>query len=73
MPGEVLGFAPVRRGLNTNVGVDIRVANAKGDNIATPALWATLVADPNALNPFAMPDATVQQQGSLAMVAFSTR
>jgi hypothetical protein len=72
-PGEVLGFAPVHRGLNTNVGVDIRVTNAKGDNVATPVLWATLVADPNALDPFARPGATVVQQDSLAMVAFSTR
>jgi hypothetical protein len=72
-PGRVLGFAPMHQGVNTNVTVDIRVTNAKGEDIATPVLWATLVADSNALNPFAMPDATVQQEDSLATVAFSIR
>ena len=72
-PGRVLGFAPVHQGVNTNVTVDIRVTNAKGDDIATPVLWATLVANSNALHPFATPDATVQQEDSLATVAFSTR
>jgi hypothetical protein len=69
MPGETLGFAPVHRGLNTYVTVDVRTTNAKGDYIAAPVLWATLVADPNALNPFALPDASVQSN-ILAKVAF---
>jgi hypothetical protein len=72
-PGDVLGFAPVNQGLNTAVIVDIRTTNAKGDNIVTPVLWATLVADPYALDPFAMPNAAVEQESSLVMVAFSTR
>ena len=71
-PGQVLGFAPVHKGLNTTLVVDIRTTNAEGDSIATPALWATLVADSNALVPFALPNAAVQQAGSLARVAFST-
>jgi hypothetical protein len=71
-PGEVLGFAPVHKGLNTTLAVDIRTTNARGDSLATPVLWATLVADPTALNPFALPTFTVQQAGSLATVAFST-
>jgi len=71
-PGEVLGFAPVHKGLNTTLAVDIRTTNARGDSLATPVLWATLVADPTALNPFALPSSTVQQAGSLATVAFST-
>ncbi len=72
-PGEVLGFAPVHKGLNTTLAVDIRTTNARGDSLATPVLWATLVADPTALNPFALPTLTVQLAGSLATVAFSTR
>jgi hypothetical protein len=63
----------VHQGVNTNVTVDNRVTNAKGEDIATPVLWATLVADSNALVPFALPNAAVQQAGSLARVAFSTR
>jgi hypothetical protein len=72
-PGDMLGFAPVSQGLNTSVGVDIRTTNAKGDNIVTPVLWATLAADPFALDPFATPDAAVQQESSLAMAAFGAR
>lgn len=72
-PGGVLGFVSVRRGLNTKVTVDIKTTNAKGDNIVTRALWATLLADPNALVPFALPDLTAQPAASLATVAFFTR
>jgi len=72
-PGNVLGFAPVHQGLNANITVDIKIVGRNGNDDVTPTLWATLVPDPNALNPFAMPDITVQQEGSLAMVPFSTR
>jgi len=71
-PGNVIGFAPVHQGVNTNVGVAIQTTNFKGDDIITSSLWATLVADPNALNSFTSPDATVQGEGSLATAAFST-
>jgi len=72
-PGSVLGFSPVHQGVNADIAADIKVTNAKGNNIVTPVLWATLVADPNALNPFAMPGATIQQASSLVMVAFGAR
>ena len=71
-PGNVIGFAPVHQGVNTNVSVDVQTTNSKGDDIITSALWATLVADPNALNPFTTPSSDVQDEGSAAMVAFST-
>jgi hypothetical protein len=71
LPGEVLGFAPVHQGMNSYIKVDVRTTNAKGDYIVAPVLWATLAADPNALNPFAQPDANAQQN-ILAKVAFST-
>ncbi len=73
LPGQVLGFAPVHPRMTMNITLAIRTSNAKGDDIVTSALWATLVADPNASSPFAVPDAAVQQQASLATVAFSTR
>ena len=73
LPGEVLGFAPVHQGVTVNVTVVIRTSNAKGDDIVTPALWAMLVADPTALDPFATPDAAIRQQAGLARVAFSSR
>jgi hypothetical protein len=72
MPGSVIGFAPIHQGLNTSVRVDIRPTDANGNDNLTPTLWATLVADPNALNAFASPDATVGQEGSLAMVGFGS-
>jgi hypothetical protein len=72
MPGSVIGFAPIHQGLNTSVRVDIRTTDANGNDNLTPTLWATLVADSNALNAFASPDATVGQEGSLAMAGFGS-
>jgi hypothetical protein len=71
-PGNVIGFAPVHQGLNTDVRVDIQITDASGDDNVTSTLWATLVADPNALNAFASPDATIEQEGSIAMVGFGS-
>ncbi len=71
-PGKVIGFAPVHQGLNTSVRVDIRTTDASGNDNVTSTLWATLVADSNALNALASPDATIEQQGNLAMVGFGS-
>lgn len=72
MPGQVLGYAPVYRGLNSNVRVSIRTTNDKGDNVLGSRLWATVVADPNALLPFTSPSSDVQDQGSQSAVAFNS-
>ncbi len=72
-PGNMIGFVPVRRGTTTNARVDIQLTDFYGDDNITPTLWATLVADANALVPFARPDASVQQARSLATVAFGAR
>lgn len=58
-PGQVLGFAPVYQGLNSNIRVAIRTTNDKGDNVIGSRLWATLAADPNALSPFTSPGSDV--------------
>jgi hypothetical protein len=71
-PGNVIGFAPIHQGTNTDVSVDVQTTNSKGDDIITSALWATLMADPNALNPFATPGSNVQNEGGAVAVAFST-
>ena len=69
-PGNMLGFVPVHRGTTTHARVDIQLTDIYGDDNITPTLWATLVADANALVPFARPDAFVQQAASLVTVAF---
>ncbi len=71
-PGTLLGFAPVRQGSNTHVVVDINRVDTSDNNLVTPTLWATLVADPNALTPFATPDSGITQQPSLARATFSS-
>jgi hypothetical protein len=63
-PGTVIGFAPVHQGLNTNIGVAIRTTNL------TSTLWATLVGDPFATTPLAVPASTIGQEDSLVSVAF---
>jgi hypothetical protein len=72
-PGHMLGFVPVHRGTTTHARVDIQLTDIYGDDNITATLWATLVADPNALVPFARPDASVQQAASLATVAFGAQ
>jgi hypothetical protein len=71
-PGGVIGFAPVHQGANTDVRVDIQLISRSGGDNLTRTLWATFVPDSNALMAFATPDTTVQEEGSAAMVGFSS-
>ncbi len=74
-PGSIIGFAPIHAGVNTNVAVDLRSART-GHNGAineTPTMWATLVADPNALgSPFNAPPTGIENTTPMAQVAFSS-
>jgi hypothetical protein len=58
--------------VNTNVGAAIQTTNSQGNSVITSPLWATLVPDPNALDPFATPSSDVQGEGSVATAAFNT-
>ena len=71
-PGDVIGFAPVRQGTSTNLRVDVQPNDVFGNDNITPTLWATLVADSNALAPFASPGPTITQYTSVAVVAFAS-
>ncbi len=71
-PGNVIGYAPIHQGVNTDVSVDVQTTNSQGNDIITPMLWATLAADSNALTPFATPSSDVQNEGSSVAIAFST-
>ena len=68
----MIGFAPVHQGLNTDVRVDIQTTDASGNDNLTPTLWATLVADPNAMVAFQSPSSDIQQAGALVQVAFGS-
>ena len=70
-PDELLGYAAVHQGLNTGIVVDIKTTNRAGDDFITPTLWATLVADPNAMTPFATPDSAITGNSQL-MVGFGS-
>ena len=70
-PAELLGYAAVHQGVNTGIVVDIKTANRAGNDFLTPTLWATLVADPNALTPFAVPDLAITRNSQL-MVGFGS-
>ena len=73
MPGQVIGYAPVRQGLNTGFSVDIKSAQKNGDDNTTPTLWATLVADENALRAYATPsDDRADQMSSQAVATFGS-
>jgi hypothetical protein len=52
--------------------VDIKLFKANGADDVTPTLWATLVADPYATQPFASPDSSITGESSLMMVPFSS-
>jgi hypothetical protein len=70
-PGELIGYAPVHQGVSTNIAVDIKTTDRKGNDDLTATLWATLVADPNAMTPFAVPDSSITGN-NLLMVAFGS-
>jgi len=69
-PLTVVGLAPVHRGVNTNVKVNIDSALAD----PYPTLWAVLHADQGAVRTFEWPgaDVPVYQNGAPVMTAFGT-
>jgi len=78
-PGNVIGWTPVFAGVNQGVRVNIQLSTkpskSQGGNISrdlTPTLWAVLVADPNATNPFATPSTDLQSSGGYAQVPFGS-
>jgi len=78
-PGAVIGWAPVYAGINQGVRVDIQLSSKRNrsnngtvSNDLTPTLWAVLVADPNASNPFATPGTDLQTSGGYAQVPFGS-
>jgi hypothetical protein len=70
-PDSPLGFAAVHQGTSTNVVVDIKTTKRNGDDDLSATLWATLVADPSAALPYAIPD-TSSLGSSLLKVAFGS-
>lgn len=76
--GEILGYAPVQQGVNTNVKVTIDTARLKlNDQIYT--LWARLQADNGVpglfewgLHGYAYDDGPMMQNGHEVVAAFST-
>ena len=70
-PDELLGYAAVHQGVNTGIVVDIKTTTRGENSLITPTLWATLVADPNAMTPFAVPDSAITGNSQL-MVGFGS-
>jgi hypothetical protein len=70
-PDELLGYAAVHQGVNTGIVVDIKTTNRGGNDFLTPTLWASLVADPNAMTPYAAPDRAITGNSQL-MVGFGS-
>jgi hypothetical protein len=68
---ELLGYAAIHAGMNTGVVVDIKTTNRAGNDFLTPTLWASIVADPNADTPFAVPDPAITGNSQL-MVGFGS-
>ena len=68
---ELLGYAAIHAGMNTGVVVDIKTTNRGGNDLLTPTLWASIVADPNADIPFAAPDSAITGNSQL-MVGFGS-
>lgn len=71
-PGSLLGYAPIRQGMNTNIAVDIRTSNRKSDDAVSATLWATVMPDSNADIPFASPDSLTRPGSSVLAVAFGS-
>ena len=71
-PDSPLGFAAVHQGTNTNVVVDIRTTKRNGDDDLSATLYATLVADPSATLPYAVPDTSGMGKGVLVAAFGST-
>ncbi len=66
-PGAVLGWAAVHQGMNQNITVDIRNTDKAGNDQVTPTIWATFVADPNAMTPLASPSGIDMWTGGPAL------
>lgn len=73
MPGGLIGYAPVRHGVNTNVAVDLRTTGRNGSDNITPTLWASLAPDSNAGLPYASPDPSITPGVSAVIVGFGSQ
>ena len=72
-PGSLLGYAPVRHGVNMDVAVDLRASGRNASDNITPTLWASLAPDSNAGLPFASPDPSIMPGSSVALVGFGSQ
>jgi hypothetical protein len=68
---SVVGWVPVRKGVNTNLKVDVNNELVE----STPVLWAVLHVDRGVIGLLELPmiDGTVQENGQTVMVAFGTQ
>ncbi len=83
-PGNVIGWASLNCGVNQNVRVDLQLTRQRGNgqgpnapsattiNNITPVLWAAIVPDVLAAQPFTVPSPEVQSQAPVAVAAFSS-
>ena len=72
-PGGLIGYAPVRHGVNMSVGVDVRTSGRNGADNITPTLWASVAPDPNASLPYASPDPSIAPGASAMIVGFGSQ
>ena len=70
-PRSMIGWAPVHKGVNTNLKVNIDSEKAEPE----ATLWAVLYADRGVLGQLELPliDGPVQENGKTVMVAFGTQ
>jgi len=68
---SMVGWVPIRKGVNTNLKVDINSEVVE----STPVLWAVLHVDRGVIGLLELPliDGTVQENGRTVMVAFGTQ